>query len=641
MSNKLTALTAATLPLAGTEAVYLVQGGNSRRATATDLISTCSIIANNETITGVKTYNAGKLQLAGSTSGVTILNATAIASGTLTLPAATDTLVARNTTDTLTNKTLVTPAITGTNGAQSTLTAAFNDSSSVAGSGAKFWNPLFSGNAGTAIVHRLNRVLIGEAAANSSDFNPVTTKDWLETLLANTTAVSQLAAVSATGQLAVMGGSRTSDYRTLTGSASGGSEGITGLGYNNDTTAATTPIAAGVVGIGVHASGVNGITLNQMDINSAATTATSTPFNGVTSGSTWALGLTAGAYSSLATQNATGAMYIGAGTTAKFNKGIISFNGALDTTVGAGGGGVTYEAYRGQSFRWLNSSNTVDAEVWGDANGFNVNSTLTGQRIISSAAVLPGYFKNTANAATNIALRLESARGTGSANDSVFIDNYIANSAGTATDAVRLSSVLTTVTAGSETAAFTMSLTNAGSGLSKGYNWTPANYYPNADAGSSLGIAGTAWANLFLANGAVVNFSSGNYTVTHSSGTLTFSGAVLSSGTGGVGYATGAGGTVTQATSRTTGVTLNKTSGAVTMFTAAGSATPASFTVTNSTVAASDTIILNIKSGATNTYFYFVTAVAAGSFVVTFWTTGGTASDTPILSFNVIKGVTA
>lgn len=117
--------------------------------------------------------------------------------------------------------------------------------------------------------------------------------------------------------------------------------------------------------------------------------------------------------------------------------------------------------------------------------------------------------------------------------------------------------------------------------------------------------------------------------------------AVLSSGAGGVGYSTGAGGTVTQATSRTTGVTLNKVSGAITMFTAAGSATPATFTVTNSAVAATDTISLNIKSGATNTYFYFVTTVAAGSFNVTFWTTGGTASDTPVINFNVIKGVAA
>jgi hypothetical protein len=146
---------------------------------------------------------------------------------------------------------------------------------------------------------------------------------------------------------------------------------------------------------------------------------------------------------------------------------------------------------------------------------------------------------------------------------------------------------------------------------------------------------------LFLASGGVINWANGNYTVTHSSGTLTFSGAVLSSGTGGIGYATGAGGAVTQATSRTTGVTLNKPSGAITMFTAAGSATPASFTVTNSSVAATDTISLGIKSGATNTYFYFVTAVAAGSFVITFWTTGGTASDTPVINFNVIKGVSA
>ena len=121
---------------------------------------------------------------------------------------------------------------------------------------------------------------------------------------------------------------------------------------------------------------------------------------------------------------------------------------------------------------------------------------------------------------------------------------------------------------------------------------------------------------------------------------LAVTAAVTSSGTAGVGYATGAGGTVTQATSRTTGVTLNKTSGAITLFSAAGSATAATFTVTNSTVAATDVIILNQKSG-TDLYDLMVTAVAAGSFNITFRTTGGTTTETPVFNFAVIKGVAA
>lgn len=122
--------------------------------------------------------------------------------------------------------------------------------------------------------------------------------------------------------------------------------------------------------------------------------------------------------------------------------------------------------------------------------------------------------------------------------------------------------------------------------------------------------------------------------------TLDSSGGVTATGGTGLGYGTGSGGAVTQATSRTTGVTLNKPSGAITMFTAAGSATAATFTVTNSVVAATDTIILNQKSG-TNLYIFLVTAVAAGSFSITFYTTGGTASDAPVINFNVIKGVVA
>jgi len=121
---------------------------------------------------------------------------------------------------------------------------------------------------------------------------------------------------------------------------------------------------------------------------------------------------------------------------------------------------------------------------------------------------------------------------------------------------------------------------------------------------------------------------------------LTAAGTIVSIGTAGIGYATGAGGAVTQITSRTTGVTLNKTTGAITLFSAAGTTTAATFTVTNSTVAATDVIILNQKSG-TDLYNLMVTAVAAGSFNISFRTTGGTTTETPVFSFAVIKGVIA
>jgi hypothetical protein len=109
------------------------------------------------------------------------------------------------------------------------------------------------------------------------------------------------------------------------------------------------------------------------------------------------------------------------------------------------------------------------------------------------------------------------------------------------------------------------------------------------------------------------------------------------SATQAMGYAAGAGAAVTQATNRTTGVTINAPAGAITLVSAAGSATAASFTVTNSTVGANDTILLNQKSG-TDKYEIFVTAVAAGSFVITSFTTGGTTTEQPVFNFVVIKG---
>jgi hypothetical protein len=113
-----------------------------------------------------------------------------------------------------------------------------------------------------------------------------------------------------------------------------------------------------------------------------------------------------------------------------------------------------------------------------------------------------------------------------------------------------------------------------------------------------------------------------------------------SSPTAGIGYSTGAGGTVAQGTSRTTPVTINKVCGSITMLNAAGSTTAATFTVNNSAVEINDTVIINQRSG-TNLYDLLVTAVAAGSFNITFRTTGGTATDAPVINFSVIKAVTS
>jgi hypothetical protein len=124
----------------------------------------------------------------------------------------------------------------------------------------------------------------------------------------------------------------------------------------------------------------------------------------------------------------------------------------------------------------------------------------------------------------------------------------------------------------------------------------------------------------------------------------TFTGAIKSSGTQGVGYATGAGGTINQATSRTTGVTLSKLSGSITLFSTTTTAGLINvFTVTNTLVAITDTIVLSHASGGTaGQYIVYVASVAAGSFQIAVYTPAaqGTAA-APVINFTVVKGVTA
>ena len=109
------------------------------------------------------------------------------------------------------------------------------------------------------------------------------------------------------------------------------------------------------------------------------------------------------------------------------------------------------------------------------------------------------------------------------------------------------------------------------------------------------------------------------------------------------GYAVGTGGTVTQATSKSTGVTLNKVCGKITMHNAQlNRVTSVTFTLTNSFIAATDVVVVNIASGATaGAYTVTVEVIAAGSCNISLHNllTGSDLSEAVVLNFAVIKAV--
>lgn len=161
---------------------------------------------------------------------------------------------------------------------------------------------------------------------------------------------------------------------------------------------------------------------------------------------------------------------------------------------------------------------------------------------------------------------------------------------------------------------------------------------------NTLTLAGT--------DGRTMTFPSTNATIARTdaaqtfTGDQTFAGAVKStSASAGIGYATGAGAAVTQGTSRSTGVTANAVSGAITTHTASLAAgDSATFTVTNTSVAIGDVVAVSIRSGATNKETSVaVTTVAAGSFQLTVHNQHASEAEVGaiIVNFAVIKAVSS
>ena len=314
----------------------------------------------------------------------------------------------------------------------------------------------------------------------------------------------------------------------------------------------------------------------------------------------------------------------------------------------------------GNILRGPNSSGTDISGASLTVQGGRGTGTGAGGAIIFSTAAA-GTAGSTLNAAVE-RLRVESAGqiGIGGANYGSTGQTIVSAGSGAAP------AWGTLPVAGGGTGAITLTGYVKGTGTAA---LTASATIPNTDI-SGLGTMSTQAASAVAITGGTINgttvgattASTGAFTsltstsggingtvgaTTPSSGaftTVTASTSVLSTGAGGIGYATGAGVAVTQLTSRTTTTptTGAKTTGAVTLFTTtAVVGTYFSFTVPNTAIAITDTVVVTVR-GATNTYVAFVSAiVAATSFNITMSSVSGVASDTPIVNFTIIKGVSA
>ena len=124
---------------------------------------------------------------------------------------------------------------------------------------------------------------------------------------------------------------------------------------------------------------------------------------------------------------------------------------------------------------------------------------------------------------------------------------------------------------------------------------------------------------------------------------LSTTGNQVISSTGKHGYATGAGGTVTQATSKATGVTLSKSTGQITLDAAAlAASTTVSFALTNTVIEAGDILIMNhISGGTAGSYLLNAQSSAGAASINVRNITAGSLSEAIVIAFAVIKAVTA
>lgn len=129
------------------------------------------------------------------------------------------------------------------------------------------------------------------------------------------------------------------------------------------------------------------------------------------------------------------------------------------------------------------------------------------------------------------------------------------------------------------------------------------------------------------------------------SGASSFAGTVVQA-TGSIGYATGAGGAVTQITSKATPTpAINKVCGQITTHNATLAAgVEVTFAVPNTTCASGDVVLVCVKSGAATpgTYDVFASEPTGTGFNITLSNlSAGDLSEALVINFIIIKAVAA
>ena len=149
---------------------------------------------------------------------------------------------------------------------------------------------------------------------------------------------------------------------------------------------------------------------------------------------------------------------------------------------------------------------------------------------------------------------------------------------------------------------------------------------------------GAAYTDQAISGGTVDNSPIGATTPSTVAGTTIYASTEI-------GYSAAAQGTVTQLTDKSTGVTMSKSAGQITMNNAAlAGATAVSFILTNTLISAKDTIVVNIGSNTTGSlagaYTTYVSYLAAGSCLITLrnLTAATSYSEAVVINFSIIHG---